>query len=104
MITTTINNMNKTNKMNPFIVHTQAQGVSYLEHWFFALGIAGRLMISVIAFALHGIFPFIDIAKRHDLEATMAYLNERNEWIESQEKVIPTYEQPDFGDTEPLTV
>ncbi len=101
MTTTTMNNMNK---MNPFTAHTQAQGVTYMEHWFFALGIAGRLMISVIAFALHGIFPFIDIAKRHDLEATMAYLNERNEWIESQEKVITIDEQTNFGATEPQTV
>ena len=100
MTTTTIN----INKMNPFTAHTQAQGVTYLEHWFFALGIAGRLMISVVAFALHGIFPFIDIAKRHDLEATMAYLNECNEWIESQEKVIPIDKQTDFCSSEPQTV
>ena len=101
MMTITMKNMNK---MNPFIAHTQAQGVTYVEHWFFALGIAGRLLISVIAFALHGIFPFIDIAKRHDLEATMAYLNERNEWIESQEMVIPIDDQPEFGNTEPQTI
>ena len=96
--------MKTNNKMNPFTAHTHAQGVTYVEHWFFALGIAGRLMISVIAFALHGIFPFIDIAKHHDLEATMAYLNERNEWIESQEKVITIDVQAGFGDTEPQTV
>ena len=57
------------------------------------IAIACRLMISVVAFALHGILPFIDIAKRHDLEATMAYLNERNEWIESQEKIF-TIDEP----------
>lgn len=96
--------MNKMSKMNPFTAHTQRQGVTYIAHWFFAMGIAYRLTISVVAFALHAIFPFIDIAQRHDLEATMAYLNERNDWIESQEKVIPIDDQPDFGDTEPQTV
>ena len=92
------------NKMNPFTTHTQAQGVTYVEHADFAMGIALRLMISVIAFALHAIFPFIDIAKRHDLEATMAYLNERNEWIESQEKPISIREQPDFSGSEAQTI
>lgn len=96
-MTTTTNNMNK---MNPFTTHTRAQGVTYLEHADFAMGISIRLMISVIAFALHAIFPFIDIARRHDLEATMAYLNERNEWIESQEKVPAIVTQTEFGDTD----
>ena len=90
--------------MNPFTRHTQQQGVSYTEHWFFAMGIAGRLFVSVIAFALHAIFPFINIEQRHDLEATMAYLNERNEWIESQKPVINTTEQPDYEIARPHTV
>jgi hypothetical protein len=69
--------------MNPFTAHTQQQGVSYVEHWRFAMSIACRLLISVSAFALHAILPFIPIAPRHDLEATTAYLMERNQWIET---------------------
>ena len=38
--------------MNPFTMHTQEQGITYWEHWDFAMGIAYRLMISVMAFAL----------------------------------------------------
>lgn len=69
--------------MNPFTQHTQQQGVTYLQHLFFATGIAWRLSSTVIAFAAHAIFPFIDIDKTLDLEATIDYLQERNHWIES---------------------
>jgi hypothetical protein len=68
--------------MNPFTEHTQRQGLTYIEHWCFAMGIAYRLLSSVVAFALHAIFPFIDIECRLDLEATAAFVEERNRWIE----------------------
>lgn len=70
--------------MNPFTRHTQQQGVTYIEHLFFAAGIAWRLSSSVFAFAAHAIFPFIDIDKTLDLEATVDYLQERNHWIENE--------------------
>lgn len=90
--------------MNPFTAHTKKQGVTYIEHLHFAIGIAGRLMISVLAFATHAILPFIDIAKRHDLEATMAYLGERNDWIESQKPINSFDEQADLNAAEPHAV
>lgn len=68
--------------MNPFTEHTQRQGVGYIEHAGFALGIALRLLRSVAAFALHAVFPFIGIERRLDLEATAVFLLERNAWIE----------------------
>lgn len=69
--------------MNPFTKHTQQQGITYLQHLSFASSIAWRLSSSVIAFAVHAIFPFINIDKSLDLEATVDYLQERNHWIES---------------------
>ena len=68
--------------MNIFTEHTHEQGVTYMEHLIFATGIAARLFSSVIAFVLHGIFPFIDISKELDLEATTQFLSEQNDWIE----------------------
>ena len=44
--------------MNPFTEHTQAQGLSYPEYWFFTVGVAWRLLNSVFAFTLHVIFPY----------------------------------------------
>ena len=96
--------MNKISTINPFTIHTQEQGVTYMEHWYFAMGIAGRLLISVMAFAIHAILPFIEIKQRHDLEATMAYLNERNEWIESQKSAIRSEGPHDYGNSEPQVV
>jgi len=72
--------------MNPFTSHTQQQGVTYLEHGRFAMGIAYRLFISVVAFAAHALLPFIPIRPEHDLEATIAYLDERNNWIETAKR------------------
>lgn len=69
--------------MNLFTQHPHHQGVSYLEHWIFAMGIAWRLLASVWAFALHANLPFITIERRFDLEATAAFLAERNAFIES---------------------
>lgn len=75
--------------MNPFTQHTRKQGVTYLEHAIFALSIARRLFSSVTAFAMHAIFPFIDIERHLDLEATSDFLQERNDWIESQKFSTP---------------
>ncbi len=69
--------------MNPFTAHTQKQGVTYWEHWGFAMGIAYRLLVSVMAFAIHAMLPFISIDSGHDLEATAEFLKERNHWIET---------------------
>lgn len=82
--------------MNPFTIHTQQQGVSYLEHLYFAMAIAYRLFISVIAFAAHALFPFIDIKPEHDLEATIAFLEEQNNWIESAKLAARDEREVDF--------
>jgi hypothetical protein len=77
--------------MNPFTSHTQQQGVSYSEHWGFAMGIACRLLVSVISFAVHAMLPFISINPSHDLEATAAFLEERNHWIETAKDRRPVH-------------
>lgn len=69
--------------MNPFTRHPRRQGVSYGEHWRFAIGIACRLSKSVAAFAIHALLPFVPIPRELDLEASAAFLLERNGWIES---------------------
>ena len=69
--------------MNPFTEHPHQQGISYAEHWVFAMGIAYHLMACAIKFALHAMLPAIQIEPRFDLEATIAYLHERNQWIEN---------------------
>ena len=72
------------NEMNPFTLHTKKQGVKYVEHMVFAIGIAYRLWRSVIAFTLHAVFPFLNIKVEVDLESTAAFIEERNNWIESK--------------------
>jgi len=69
--------------MTIFTEHTHQQGVTYFEHWAFAIGIAWRLLRSVLAFSIHALLPFITIGRQLDLEATSAFLLERNEFIEA---------------------
>lgn len=83
--------------MNPFTAHPHHQGITYMDHWFFAMGIAYRLLTSVVAFALHAMLPFISIAPRLDLESTAAYLAERNHWIEAAKRSDHTDAQPDLA-------
>lgn len=82
--------------MNPFTIHTRQQGVTYLEHLYFAMGIAYRLFVSVVAFAAHALFPFIDIKPEHDLEATIAFLDEQNNWIETAKHAVDHELDVDF--------
>ena len=83
--------------MNPFTAHPHQQGITYLEHWLFAMGIAYRLLTSVVAFALHAMLPCIRIAPLHDLESTAAYLAERNQWIETTKSAGHVDAQPDLA-------
>jgi hypothetical protein len=69
--------------MSIFTTHPHEQGVSYFEHLEFAIGIAWRLFSCVVSFTAHALFPFITIKRRFDLEATSAFLLERNRFIES---------------------
>lgn len=72
--------------MNIFIEHPHHQGITYYAHMLFALNIALRLLRSVVAFALHGVFPFIDIKKSLDLEETARFISMQNRWIESKKQ------------------
>ena len=85
--------------MTIFTRHPHDQGITYFEHWGFAMGIAWRLLRSVVAFAIHAVLPWITIEKRLDLEATSAYLMERNEFIEATAEAGREFEQ-----AEPLAV
>ena len=92
--------------MNPFRNHPQKQGISYNEHFVFAMGIATRLFKSVIAFALHALFPFISIKQTLDLEETAIFIQERNGWIEKakQERHIEPIKKPVEYEIEGITI
>lgn len=69
--------------MTPFTRHPHRQGLSYFEHFAFAMSIAVRLFASTVAFAIHALMPFIPIRPQLDLEATAARLLERNRFVEA---------------------
>ena len=61
--------------------HPRKQGMTYYQHWQFAMGIAWRLLKSVWAFALHALIPAIPIERQLDLEATEEFLNDCNDHV-----------------------
>ncbi len=83
--------------MTPFTAHPQQQGITYAEHWRFAMGIAYILFTSMVAFAVHAMLPFIPIEPRLDLESTAACLAERNQWIETAKRTVRADAQADFA-------
>jgi hypothetical protein len=48
------------------------------------MGKALQLLNSVIAFALHAIFPLINISQNLGLEETASFDLERNDWVEKE--------------------
>lgn len=76
--------------MNPFNAHPHKQGITYWAHFAFAMGIAFRLLQSVLAFATHAVFPFISIDRSLDLEMTIRFLHEQNDWIEGSKQGVET--------------
>ncbi len=86
--------------MNALTEHPHKQGVTYFEHWAFAMGIAWRLLASVISFALHAVLPFLSIEPRFDLEATAAFLVERNQFIAAAAATGLVQAGPDRGNPE----
>jgi len=69
--------------MSAFFEHPYKQGLTYFLHLVFAIGIAWRLLSSVLAFSMHAVLPFISIKPRLDLEATSDFLLERNHFVET---------------------
>ena len=87
--------------MTAFTRHPHAQGITYFGHWVFAMGIAWRLLSSVIAFALHSVLPFISIQPRLDLEAMSAFLIERNQFIQTAAASAHDLPQPSRAGANP---
>ena len=64
---------------NPFTKHPREEaGESWWEHCRFSCGIGIRLFITSIYFLLHGIFPFLEVHKKWNLECASKWLNTKN--------------------------
>ena len=80
--------------MNALTRHPKKQGITYFEHLVFAIGVAWRLSSSVAIFVLHALLPNVSIEPRLDLEATSAFLLERNHFIETAAATAHGHENP----------
>ena len=74
---------------NPFTKHPrEAVGETWWEHCKFSCGIGIRLLITSIYFLVHGIFPFLEVHKRWNLECASKWLNKKNNNREANKREV----------------
>tara|TARA_B100000287_G_scaffold316439_1_gene300042 strand:- start:846 stop:1079 length:234 start_codon:yes stop_codon:yes gene_type:complete len=64
---------------NPFTKHPrESVGESWWEHCKFSCGIGIRLLLTSLYFITHGMFPFIELTKKYNLEDSSQWLYNKN--------------------------
>ena len=74
---------------NLFTKHPREEaGETWREHCKFSCGIGIRLLITSIYFLVHGIFPFLEVHKRWNLECASKWLNKKNNNREANKREV----------------
>ena len=64
---------------NPFTKHPKdTVNETWLEHLKFTVGIGLRLLLTSLYFIIHGLFPFIEINRKYNLEDSSEWLWNKN--------------------------
>ena len=64
---------------NPFTKHPRENvGETWWEHCKFSTGIGLRLLLTSLYFIIHGMFPFIEINRKYNLEDSSEWLWNKN--------------------------
>ena len=73
--------------VNPFTNHPRkCSNESWWQHFQFAFSVGFRLIFTSIIFMIHGIFPFVSIPKWLNLEESIRFLKQENEYREKDGK------------------
>ena len=65
---------------NPFTKHPKdTVGENWWEHLIFSCGIGIRLFLTSVYFLVHGVFPFIELHTKWNLECASKWLNKKND-------------------------
>ena len=67
-----------------FTKHPTEVGKTWLKHLFFCLMVCSRLLLSLIAFLIHGVLPFIPIPRLLNLEETSEWLYQKDRKLDSE--------------------
>ena len=74
---------------NPFTKHPkESVGETWWEHCKFSTGIGIRLFTTSLYFIIHGLFPFIELKKKYNLEDSSEWLFNKNWNREAKRKNI----------------
>lgn len=57
--------------------HHRSEGMTYIQHFVYALTIAARMLASAACLILHSVFPFICPPRGLDMESMRDFLNEK---------------------------
>tara|TARA_B100000073_G_C23707531_1_gene562893 strand:- start:154 stop:399 length:246 start_codon:yes stop_codon:yes gene_type:complete len=72
---------------NPFTKHPrETVGETWWEHCRFSCGIGIRLFITSVCFIIHGLFPFVEIKSKYNLEDSSEWLWNKNKNREIKRK------------------
>ena len=64
----------------PFTSHPRVNvGETWWEHCMFSCGVGIRLFLTSMYFLAHGLFPFIEVHKKWNLECASKWLNKKND-------------------------
>ena len=74
---------------NPFTKHPkETVGENWWEHLIFSCGIGFRLFLTSMYFLVHGIFPFIELHTKWNLECASKWLNNKNKNRETKKHKV----------------
>ena len=74
---------------NPFTKHSrESVDESWWQHCVFSCGIGIRLFLTSIYFLVHGIFPFIELHTKWNLECASKWLNGKNDNRETKKNEV----------------
>ena len=72
---------------NPFTKHPRENvSETWWQHCVFSCSIGIRLFFTSIYFLVHGLFPFIEVHKKWNLECASEWLNKKNDNRETKKR------------------
>ena len=73
--------------------HLRDNKTTYLEHLCFAVGVAGRLIPTILLLLLHAVIPVLKIPKKLSISGTSDYLFDKDYEIRSRILELETPEK-----------
>ena len=64
--------------------HLKQNNETYWSHFRFAAGLGIKLLSRGLVFIVHGIFPFLPIPKKYNIDSTQSLINKSKKYTDSR--------------------